>query len=95
MIVAALAVAGCGSATRTEAPSGDSQQKQRKLVVWDWKSGEPAAAAYIAKAKAGFANGFVHRPDTRAAEGPHIRPERAGRHLLGVTGHSSATRSVG
>ncbi|MFC5815231.1 ABC transporter substrate-binding protein [Nonomuraea harbinensis] len=51
-MVAALAVAGCGSATRTGSPSGDSQ---RKLVVWDWKSGEPAAAAYVEKAKADFA----------------------------------------
>ncbi|MFI6706911.1 ABC transporter substrate-binding protein [Nonomuraea sp. NPDC050478] len=51
-MVAALAVAGCGSATRTGTPSGDSQ---RKLVVWDWKSGEPAAAAYVEKAKADFA----------------------------------------
>ncbi|TXK41438.1 extracellular solute-binding protein [Nonomuraea sp. C10] len=52
LMVAALAVAGCGSATRTGTPSGDSQ---RKLVVWDWKSGEPAAAAYVEKAKADFA----------------------------------------
>ncbi|MFD2352981.1 extracellular solute-binding protein [Nonomuraea ferruginea] len=51
-MVAALAVADCGSATRTGTPSGDSQ---RKLVVWDWKSGEPAAAAYVEKAKADFA----------------------------------------
>ncbi|WP_188195626.1 ABC transporter substrate-binding protein [Nonomuraea sp. SYSU D8015] len=55
LMVAALAVAGCGSAARTERPPGDSQQKQQKLVVWDWKSGEPVAAAYIEKAKADFA----------------------------------------
>ncbi|AQZ62045.1 Maltose/maltodextrin ABC transporter, substrate binding periplasmic protein MalE [[Actinomadura] parvosata subsp. kistnae] len=55
LIAAALAVAGCGSATRTDTPSGDPQQKQRKLVVWDWKSGEPAAATYIEQAKADFA----------------------------------------
>ncbi|MDA0635439.1 extracellular solute-binding protein [Nonomuraea sp. MCN248] len=48
----ALTVAGCGSATRTDPPSAEAQ---RKLVVWDWKSGEPAAAAYVAKAKAVFA----------------------------------------
>ncbi|MEU6414690.1 extracellular solute-binding protein [Microbispora sp. NPDC046933] len=55
VMVAGLAVAGCGSAARTESPSGDSQQKQQKLVVWDWKSSEPTAAAYIEKAKADFA----------------------------------------
>ncbi|MEV4019678.1 extracellular solute-binding protein [Nonomuraea angiospora] len=54
-MVAALVLAGCGSAARTESPSGDSTQKQQKIVVWDWKSGEPAAAAYIEKAKADFA----------------------------------------
>ncbi|MEV7805603.1 extracellular solute-binding protein [Microbispora sp. NPDC088329] len=52
LTVAGLAVAGCGSAARTQSSSGGSQQK---LVVWDWKSGEPAAAAYIEKAKADFA----------------------------------------
>lgn len=55
LMVAALAVTGCGSASRTDSPSGDAQQNQRKLVVWDWKSGEPAAADYIDKAKADFA----------------------------------------
>jgi ABC-type glycerol-3-phosphate transport system substrate-binding protein len=56
LLAAGLAVAGCGSAARTEAPSGgDAQPQQHKLVVWDWKSGEPAAAAYIEKAKADFA----------------------------------------
>ncbi|WP_431918315.1 ABC transporter substrate-binding protein [Nonomuraea jabiensis] len=55
LMVAALVLAGCGSAARTESPSGDSTQKQQKIVVWDWKSGEPAAAAYIEKAKADFA----------------------------------------
>ncbi|MEV0200430.1 extracellular solute-binding protein [Nonomuraea sp. NPDC050691] len=55
VMVAGLALAGCGSAARTGSPSGDSQQKQQKLVVWDWKSGEPAAATYIEKAKADFA----------------------------------------
>ncbi|MBB5783296.1 ABC transporter substrate-binding protein [Nonomuraea jabiensis] len=54
-MVAALVLAGCGSAARTESPSGGSTQKQQKIVVWDWKSGEPAAAAYIEKAKADFA----------------------------------------
>ena len=30
-------------------------------------------------------NGFTRRPDARAAEGPHTRPEHAGRRLLPVT----------
>ncbi|WP_169950870.1 ABC transporter substrate-binding protein [Microbispora sp. H11081] len=57
LMVAGLAVTGCGSAARTESPSGESSQKQQeqKLVVWDWKSSEPAAADYIEKAKADFA----------------------------------------
>lgn len=56
LLVAGLAAAGCGSAARTDSPSaGASRQKQQKLVVWDWKSGEPAAADYIGKAKADFA----------------------------------------
>ncbi|MEN3541199.1 extracellular solute-binding protein [Microbispora sp. ZYX-F-249] len=56
LMVAGLAVTGCGSAARTESPSsGKASQEQRKLVVWDWKSGEPAAATYIEKAKADFA----------------------------------------
>ncbi|MEU7859327.1 extracellular solute-binding protein [Nonomuraea sp. NPDC049141] len=56
LLAAGLAVAGCGSAARTDSPSGgESQPKLRKLVVWDWKSGEPTAAAYIEKAKADFA----------------------------------------
>ncbi|MEV0231797.1 mandelate racemase/muconate lactonizing enzyme family protein [Nonomuraea sp. NPDC050786] len=31
-------------------------------------------------------NAFTRRPDARAAEGPHIRPEHAGRRLLAVAG---------
>jgi ABC-type glycerol-3-phosphate transport system substrate-binding protein len=55
VLVAAMALTGCGSATNssgavTNAPSGDG-----KLVVWDWKSGDKAAAAYVEKAKADFA----------------------------------------
>ncbi|MFI7454364.1 mandelate racemase/muconate lactonizing enzyme family protein [Nonomuraea sp. NPDC049714] len=38
---------------------------------------------------------FVRRPDARTAEGPHIRPEHAGRRLLAVANCSSATRSPG
>ncbi|MET8988168.1 extracellular solute-binding protein [Nonomuraea wenchangensis] len=55
VMVMALVSAGCGSAARPQSPSGDSAQKQQKLLVWDWKSGEPAAADYIEKAKADFA----------------------------------------
>ncbi|SET16635.1 ABC transporter substrate-binding protein [Nonomuraea wenchangensis] len=54
-MVMALVSAGCGSAARPQSPSGDSAQEQQKLLVWDWKSGEPAAADYIEKAKADFA----------------------------------------
>jgi multiple sugar transport system substrate-binding protein len=43
--------AGCGSAAVTGPSSGSSD----KLVVWDWKSGDPSAAAYLDKAKADFA----------------------------------------
>jgi ABC-type glycerol-3-phosphate transport system substrate-binding protein len=55
LMVATLTLAGCGSAARQEAPSGGSTQKQQKLVVWDWKSGERTAAGYVDKAKADFA----------------------------------------
>ncbi|MBN6058493.1 extracellular solute-binding protein, partial [Nonomuraea sp. RK-328] len=55
VMVAGLVLAGCGSAARTASPPGDSQQEHRKLVVWDWKSGEPAAATYVEKVKADFA----------------------------------------
>ncbi len=51
-LVLGLAVAsGCGSAT---AP-GSSGSSGDKLVVWDWKSGDANAAAYLDKAKADFA----------------------------------------
>ncbi|GAA4509304.1 mandelate racemase/muconate lactonizing enzyme family protein [Nonomuraea ferruginea] len=40
-------------------------------------------------------NAFARRPDTRAAEGPHIRPEHAGRRLLAVDNSAPATRSPG
>ncbi|WP_214414618.1 ABC transporter substrate-binding protein [Sphaerisporangium fuscum] len=54
LVVAGLTLTGCGSAARTDSSSAASRQKQQKLVVWDWKSGEPAAAAYVEKAKADF-----------------------------------------
>ncbi|MDH2430764.1 extracellular solute-binding protein [Sphaerisporangium sp. TRM90804] len=54
VLVAGLALAGCGSATRPTTSASDSE-KVAKLVVWDWKSGEETAAAYIQKAKADFA----------------------------------------
>ncbi|MBG0569211.1 ABC transporter substrate-binding protein [Actinoplanes aureus] len=57
VLVAGLTVAGCGSATGSDQSSGGSTDK---LVVWDWKSGEPSAASYIEKAKAGFAKKHPH-----------------------------------
>ncbi|MEU4411464.1 extracellular solute-binding protein [Streptosporangium sp. NPDC023963] len=53
-LVAGLALAGCGSATPPAAAPSDSA-KATKLVVWDWKSGDAAAASYIKKAKDDFA----------------------------------------
>ncbi|WBB80999.1 extracellular solute-binding protein [Micromonospora sp. WMMD882] len=52
VLVAGLALTGCGSASDSGSPSGGSSGK---LVVWDWKSGEASAAPYIEKAKADFA----------------------------------------
>ncbi|WP_328347908.1 ABC transporter substrate-binding protein [Micromonospora sp. NBC_00421] len=52
VLVATLALAGCGSAGGSRSSPGGSEGK---LVVWDWKSGEPTAAAYLQKAKADFA----------------------------------------
>ncbi|MCG5221082.1 extracellular solute-binding protein [Streptosporangium soli] len=54
ILVAGLALAGCGSATRPASSPGDSS-KVTKLVVWDWKSGDAAAASYVRKAKEDFA----------------------------------------
>ncbi|GIJ26773.1 sugar ABC transporter substrate-binding protein [Micromonospora qiuiae] len=53
VLVLGLAMAGCGSAAGPGSSSGGSEGK---LVVWDWKSGEPSAAPYIEKAKADFAS---------------------------------------
>ncbi|MEU5907292.1 extracellular solute-binding protein [Micromonospora sp. NPDC047527] len=52
VLVAGLALTGCGSATGSGSSSSGSADK---LVVWDWKSGEANAAAYVEKAKADFA----------------------------------------
>jgi multiple sugar transport system substrate-binding protein len=52
VLVAGLALAGCGSASDSGSSSGGSAGK---LVVWDWKSGDASAASYIDKAKADFA----------------------------------------
>jgi len=52
VLVAGLALAGCGSASDSDSSSGGSGGK---LVVWDWKSGDASAATYIQKAKADFA----------------------------------------
>ncbi len=51
-VAATLALTGCGSATETDTPSDAASGK---LVVWDWKSGDKTAAAYVEKAKADFA----------------------------------------
>jgi multiple sugar transport system substrate-binding protein len=51
-IAATLALAGCGSAS---GPGNPSDAASGKLVVWDWKSGDKTAAAYVEKAKADFA----------------------------------------
>ncbi|TDC44322.1 extracellular solute-binding protein [Micromonospora sp. KC213] len=52
VVVAGLALVGCGSASESDSSSGGSDGK---LVVWDWKSGDPSAASYIERAKADFA----------------------------------------
>ncbi|TDB75524.1 ABC transporter substrate-binding protein [Micromonospora sp. KC723] len=52
VLVAGLVLAGCGSASEPDSSSGGSDGK---LVVWDWKSGDPSAASYIERAKADFA----------------------------------------
>ncbi|OLF15001.1 ABC transporter substrate-binding protein [Actinophytocola xanthii] len=50
-LAAVLVLVGCGSAAGPESsPDGGN-----KLVVWDWKSGDPAAAAYVEEAKTDFA----------------------------------------
>jgi ABC-type glycerol-3-phosphate transport system substrate-binding protein len=51
-VVAGLALAGCGSAT---SPGSDPGAGTDTLVVWDWKSGDANAAAYIEQARADFA----------------------------------------
>jgi multiple sugar transport system substrate-binding protein len=51
LLAGALALTGCGSAgSGSSSDSGDDT-----LVVWDWKSGDEAAAAYVEEAKADFA----------------------------------------
>jgi multiple sugar transport system substrate-binding protein len=52
VLVAGLALAGCGSASDSNSSSGGSGGK---LVVWDWKSGDASAKSYVEKAKADFA----------------------------------------
>ncbi len=66
VLVAGLALAGCGSAAGPRSTPGGSDGR---LVVWDWKSGEPSAASYIEQAKADFAKkhpdvtvDFVNQP---------------------------------
>jgi ABC-type glycerol-3-phosphate transport system substrate-binding protein len=50
VLVAALALAGCGSAA-----GNGSKASTDKLIVWDWKSSDKNAANFVAKAKADFA----------------------------------------
>jgi multiple sugar transport system substrate-binding protein len=57
VLAAGLTLTGCGSA----AGPGSSGSGEDKLVVWDWKSGDDAAAAYVEEAKADFAK---KHPDT-------------------------------
>jgi ABC-type glycerol-3-phosphate transport system substrate-binding protein len=52
VLVAALASASCGGASDTDSGSGDGSGQ---LVVWDWKSGDASAAAYMEQARADFA----------------------------------------
>jgi multiple sugar transport system substrate-binding protein len=51
VLMASLALAGCGSASGTKSSDGGAGGK---LVVWDWKSSDKTAANYVAKAKADF-----------------------------------------
>lgn len=51
LIMTLMVVAGCGSASAPNSSGNPSD----KLVVWDWKSGDPKAAQYVEKAKADFA----------------------------------------
>ncbi|NDL57052.1 ABC transporter substrate-binding protein [Phytoactinopolyspora mesophila] len=80
VVVAGLALAGCGSATGSaaddaegsdaqgngaeggdaeggDAEGGDAEggDAEGRLVVWDWKSADESAAAYIERARADFA----------------------------------------
>lgn len=54
-LVVALALTGCGSAADSSKTGPDSASGGGKLVVWDWKSGDKAAAGYVRQAKADFA----------------------------------------
>src|SRR4051812_1827625 len=54
-LVAALTLTGCGSAGGTKSSSSAKASGGGTLVVWDWKSSDKTAAAYVAKAKAAFA----------------------------------------
>jgi multiple sugar transport system substrate-binding protein len=52
VLVAALALSGCGSAGGSKSTDSGSGGK---LIVWDWKSSDANAANFVAKAKADFA----------------------------------------
>ncbi|TQM78561.1 multiple sugar transport system substrate-binding protein [Saccharothrix saharensis] len=51
VVLGLVLASGCGSATSPGASGGSGDG----LVVWDWKSGDASAAAYLEKAKADFA----------------------------------------
>ena len=51
VVLVLVLASGCGSATSPGAAGGSGDG----LVVWDWKSGDASAAAYLEKAKADFA----------------------------------------
>jgi len=52
-VMASLALTACGSATSNS--GSNSGASKGKLVVWDWKSGDKTAAAYVQHAKDDFA----------------------------------------
>ncbi|HEY1093918.1 MAG TPA: extracellular solute-binding protein [Glycomyces sp.] len=52
VLIAPLALYGCGSAAGPDSGGGGDAGT---LVVWDWKSGDETAKAYIEEAKADFA----------------------------------------
>jgi ABC-type glycerol-3-phosphate transport system substrate-binding protein len=54
ILVTALASASCGGASDTDSGDGAGDGGSQ-LVVWDWKSGDASAAAYLEQARTDFA----------------------------------------